>query len=109
MALGFVAVSVFVGGGIVDYMSLRNQQAALQDVADRAAIASAQELVVFKGSEGRIEAVAKTFVDANYKRDHEAGAEVINDGKGVKVTITAKPQTYFPGPIARGVSEVKAE
>ncbi|HEV7691522.1 MAG TPA: pilus assembly protein TadG-related protein [Hyphomonadaceae bacterium] len=109
MALGFVAISVFVGGGIIDYMSLRNQQGALQDVADRAAIAAAQELVVFKGSEGRVDSVAQTFVDANYKREHQADAEIVNEGKGVKVTITSKPQTYFPGPIARGVTEVKAE
>jgi Flp pilus assembly protein TadG len=108
MALGCVAVSVLVGGGIIDYMSLRNQEGALQDVADRAAIAAAQELVVFKGSNDRVDSVAATFVDANYKREHETEAEIVNNGKGVKVTITSAPQTYFPGPIAQGVTEVKA-
>jgi Flp pilus assembly protein TadG len=34
--------------GIVDYMSLPNQKRDLQGTADRAAIAVAQELVVFK-------------------------------------------------------------
>lgn len=109
MAIGLMVVAVFVGGGIVDYMSLRNQQNALQDVADRAAIAAAQELVVFKGSVGRVDAVASTFVDANYGRRHTTSATIVNGGKGVKVIVTADPQTYFPGPIARGVTEVSAE
>jgi Flp pilus assembly protein TadG len=109
MMLGIMAVVVFIVGGVVDYMSLRNQQADLQDVADRAAIAAAQELVVFKGSNDRVDSVAETFVDANYARVHTTDAEIVNKGKGVRVKVTSKPRTYFPGPIAQGVKEVKAE
>lgn len=107
MALGAMVIGAFVGGGIVDYMSLRNQQHKLQGVADRAAIAAAQELVVFKGSDGRVTAVATSFVDGNYKdKPHVTAARVIDGGKAVEVTISAEPQTYFPGPVARGVSAI---
>lgn len=108
MALGVVAVGTFVVGGIVDYMSLSNQKQRLQGVADRAAIAAAQELVVFKGTDGRVTSVANAFVDANYdEKPHTTSAVIIDDGKAVEVTVTAEPKTYFPGPIARGVTEVK--
>ena len=110
MALGVMAISAFIVGGIIDYMSLSNQKQRLQGVADHAAIAAAQELVVFKGSDGRVTSVAKAFVDANYdEKPHVTSAVIIDDGKAVEVTITAEPKTYFPGPIARGVSEVKVK
>lgn len=108
MALGVVAVSTFVVGGIVDYMSLSNQKQRLQGVADRTAIAAAQELVVFKGSNGRVTSVAEAFVSANYdEKPQVTTARIIDDGKAVEITITAEPKTYFPGPIARGVKEIK--
>jgi len=108
MALGVVAVATFIGGGIVDYMSISNQKQKLQGVADRAAIAAAQELVVFKGSDGRMTAVAEAFVKASYaERTPLTTARVADDGKAVEVTLTAKPITFFPGPIAQGVHEVK--
>ncbi|MDP3738513.1 MAG: pilus assembly protein TadG-related protein [Hyphomonadaceae bacterium] len=110
MMLGIMAVATFVIGGIVDYMSLQNQKQTLQGVADRAAIAAAQELIVFKGTNGRVAAVATSFVDASYTAmPHETTAEIIEDGKAVRVSITAKPQTYFPGPIAQGVSAIGAQ
>ncbi len=110
MALGFVAIATFIGGGIVDYMSLINQKQKLQGVADRAAIAAAQELVVFKGSDGRMTAVAEAFVKASYAEDTPiTTARVVEDGKAVAVTLVARPITFFPGPIAQGVHEVKAD
>lgn len=110
MMIGIMAVSTFVIGGIVDYMSLQNQKQTLQGVADRAAIAAAQELIVFKGTNGRVAAVATSFVDASYNAmPHETTAEIIDEGNAVKVSITAKPQTYFPGPIAQGVGAIVAE
>jgi len=110
MMLGIMAVAAFIVGGIVDYMSLSNQKQQLQGVADRAAVAAAQELVVAKGTDDRVSSVATTFVNANYTaKAHETEAEIIEKGKAVHVTITAAPQTYFPGPIARGVSQIKVE
>ena len=61
-----MAVAIFMTGGVIDYMSLINQKQQLQGVADRAAIAAAQELIVFKGTDGRVNAVAETFVDSSY-------------------------------------------
>jgi Flp pilus assembly protein TadG len=93
MMLGIMAVVAFVGGGIVDYMSIANQKHALQGVADRAAIAAAQELIVARNDDARISSVASSFVDANYARTHTTNAAIIEDGKAVQVTIAAKPQT----------------
>ena len=108
MMLGIMAIGAFIVGGIVDYMSLSNQRRGLQGIADRAAIAAAQELVVFKGNDGRVQAVAEAFVNASYTRSHETTAEIIDDGKAVKVTISADAQTYFPGPIGQ-VESVAAD
>lgn len=104
---GFMLVAAFIIGGVVDYMSLSNQKHALQGVADRAAIAAAQELIVFKGSDGRVDAVASSFVKVNYTtKPATVAARVIDDGKAVEVSISAEPQTYFPGPVASGVKAV---
>ena len=109
-ALGLMLVAAFIVGGIVDYMSLSNQKQQLQGVADRAAIAAAQELVVFKGSDGRVTSVATAFVNSNYTaKAHTTKAEIIEKDGAVKVTVVADPQTYFPGPIAQNVKEVKVE
>lgn len=109
-AVGLMAVAAFVVGGIVDYMSLSNQKHQLQGVADRAAIAAAQELIVFKGTDNRVTAVAQSFVKANYTRTLQVtSATVVDDGKAVKVTITAEPQTFFPGPVAQSVTELSVE
>jgi Flp pilus assembly protein TadG len=107
-ALGLMLVAAFIVGGVVDYMSLSNQKHQLQGVADRAALAAAQELVVFKGSNGRVASVAEIFVDSNYtEKPHITTARIVEDGKAVEVTISAEPKTYFPGPIARNVTEIK--
>lgn len=108
MMVSIMAVATFVIGGVVDYMSLQNQKQTLQGVADRAAVAAAQELIVFKGTNGRVAAVAASFVDASYQdMPHETGAEIIDNGQAVRVTVTAQPQTYFPGPIASGVNAIQ--
>jgi Flp pilus assembly protein TadG len=110
MAVGAIALIVFLGGSIIDYMSLSNQRQQLQGVADRAAIAAAQELVVFKGTDSRVNSVANAFVSATYNdRPHITAAEVIDGGKAVKVTISIEPKTYFPGPIAQGVSAIRVK
>jgi len=106
-AAGLMAVAAFIVGGIVDYMSLSNQKHQLQGVADRAAIAAAQELVVFKGSDGRVTAVAQSFVSANYAQtSHKTQARIIDKGKAVEVMVQAAPRTYFPGPVATGTKSV---
>lgn len=95
--------------GVVDYMSVSNQKQALQGVADRAALAAAQELVVSAGSDTRVSAIAASFVDANYKAPHATAAEILEGGQAVTVSISAEPKTFFPGPIANGVSSIDVE
>ena len=95
MALGVIAIMTLVGGGIVDYMSLQNQKQQLQGVVDRAAIAAAQELVVFKGTDSRVNSVANAFVNANYtEKPHTTGAKVIHNGKDVDVMKPAEMKTF---------------
>jgi Flp pilus assembly protein TadG len=108
MMLGIMAVVAFIVGGIVDYMSLSNQKRDLQGVADRAAVAAAQELVAFKGTDSRVQSVAESFVNASYTEPHQTTAQIIDDGRAVKVSITADAKTYFPGPIG-SVEYVGAE
>ncbi len=110
MMVGIMAVGALIVGAVVDYMSLSNQKQSLQGVADRAAIAAAQELVVAKASDARVEAVATSFVDANYSTGaHATEARIVEDGKAVRVVIKADPHTFFPGPMSRGVKELKVE
>lgn len=108
-AMGLFAVAIFITGGVIDYMSIINQKQQLQGVADRAAIAAAQELIVFKGTDGRVNAVAETFVSTSYTRTQQTtAARIVDDGKAVEVTITAASQTFFPGPIAQGNPTISA-
>lgn len=101
MMLGVMAAAAVIIGCIVDYMSVSNQKNSLQGMADRAALAAAQELVVAKASDARVQAVAASFVNANQSNQaHLTTATVIDKGKAVHVTIKAKPQTFFPSPFA---------
>jgi Flp pilus assembly protein TadG len=103
-----IAVLAILTGGIIDYMSLSNQKRDLQGVADRAAIAAAQELVAFKGTDGRVQSVAESFVNASYTGPHQTTAQIIDDGRAVKVSVTADAKTFFPGPMG-SVENVGAE
>jgi Flp pilus assembly protein TadG len=107
---GVIGVAFFICGSVVDYLSLSNQKNELQGVADRAAVAAAQELIVAKATDARIDSVAVSFVDANYPgKQHETDAKIVEKGKAVQVTITSKPQTFFPGPMADKVKEIKVD
>jgi hypothetical protein len=98
-ALMLGGVSVVILGG-VDFMSVASQNQLLQSVADRAALAAAQELVVARADDDRVTAVANSFVNANYDGEHQTVARVIESGKAVEVTITATPRTYFNTPFS---------
>ncbi len=106
-AAGLMLVAAFISGGVVDYISLIGQKHDLQAVADRAAVAAAQELIVFKGSDVRVASVTKAFVDANYDSTaHRATAKIVEKGKAVEVTLTAVSRTFFPGPVAQGTKSL---
>ncbi len=105
LMLGGVSV-VMVGG--VDLMSVANQNHLLQSVADRAALAAAQELIVARSDDDRVTAVANSYVNANYDGAHQTAARVIESGKAVEVTITAAPKTYFNTPFSGAGKTVSA-
>lgn len=98
-ALILSGVSVAIFGG-VDLMSVSNQNQLLQSIADKAALAAAQELVVARSDDSRVTAVANSYVNANYDGEHQTAARVIESGKAVEVTITAAPRSYFNTPFS---------
>ncbi len=110
MMMALIGVTAFITANIVDYMSLSNQKQSLQRVADHAALAAAQELIVFAGSDERVDAVAKRFVDSGYSTTgHTTTAEILEGGRAVQVTIEADPRTFFPSIVSDGVTKIKAE
>ena len=109
LMMGAIGLAAFITAGVIDFMSLTNQKQSLQSVADHAALAAAQELIVSAGTDERVTAVAQRFVDASYSETHTTTAEIIDDGRAVRVSIVAAPRTFFPGPISSGVSAVGVE
>jgi Flp pilus assembly protein TadG len=108
MAAG-MAASMFVAANVIDYISLTNQKQTLQSLADRAAIASAQEMVVSQGSDARLTAVAQAYVRVSYSGEQTTTATILDNSQAVRVSITAAPRTFFHGPMASGVDELHAE
>lgn len=110
LMMGVIGLAAFITAGVADFMSLSNQKQSLQSVADHAALAAAQELIVSAGTDARVTAVAQRFVDAGYNAtSHTTTANIIDDGRAVRVSIVAAPRTFFPGPISDGVSVVGVE
>jgi len=85
---------VVLAGG-VDAISVSNQSVLLQSVADRAALASAQELIIANSSQSRVSAVAARYVAANYDGAQTTSTRVIDGGKAVEVSITAEPRAFL--------------
>lgn len=104
-----LGVIVIMGGGLIDYMSLSNQRMSLQGLADRAALAAAQELIVSAGAETRVAAVAQAMVkSAALDVEPTTEAKIIEDGQAVTVSLAAKPKTFFAGPLS-GIDVISAE
>jgi len=108
LMMAAVGVLAILGTNVVDYMSLSNQRSSLQGLADRAALAAAQELIVFSGTDARVTAVAESFVNANYHGKAETNAAIVEAGKSVKVTVSAAPQAFFPTAFSK-IESIKAE
>jgi hypothetical protein len=94
---------------VIDYASLGSQKRNLQAVADGAAVAAAREMVVTKATGQRVQAVADSYVAANY---HGPGAldtaAVVEMGRAVEVTVSAEPKVYFPGPVGANAKRMSA-
>ncbi|HEV7694301.1 MAG TPA: pilus assembly protein TadG-related protein [Hyphomonadaceae bacterium] len=104
-----MAMVTLIAGGVIDYASLRMQQADVQHAADAAALAAAHELALAADADQRVGPVAQTFVEANYSRAFKADAKIVEDGKAVQVTVTSPPRVFFPGPIGMNAKVVTAE
>ncbi|MEO1324506.1 MAG: TadE/TadG family type IV pilus assembly protein, partial [Pseudomonadota bacterium] len=98
-AIFFVVLMVVVGGTL-DLMSVSHQKAALQDLADNAALASVNELAVTSEDVERVRAVAQAFVERSDLNIISVDADVNSDLREVTVTIAAEPKTNFPKTMA---------
>lgn len=107
--LAMLVVATLIIGGVIDFMSLVNQKQTVQDVADRTAVAAARELVIAKGTKERVQSVSERYLVANYSgAGAKVNAEIVENGRAVKVDVSADPQVYFPGPVGRNAKRVKA-
>jgi Flp pilus assembly protein TadG len=109
MMAGVMGAGVVIIGSVIDYMSVVTQKHSLQGLADHAALAAARELIVSTPSDDRMNAIAASFVKAGYTGPHTTSAELVEDGRAVKVSIEAEPKTFFPSPFANGVQAISAE
>lgn len=102
-------VGVFITGGVVDYISLTLQEKDVQRAADHAALAAAGELVTGDAAEKRVQEIASVYVASNYTREATTQAEMLDEGGGVRVVVSAPPRVFFPGPIGANAKNVVAE
>jgi Flp pilus assembly protein TadG len=108
--MGVMATLALIVGGVIDYASLGNEKRSLQSVADGAALAAAREMVIVKATDVRVQSIAESYVKANFKSGEAATkAEIVENGRAVKVSVSADPQVYFPGPIGLNATTVHAE
>lgn len=109
LMVGGIGVGLLVASNVIDYASLSIQKGTLQGLADRAALAAAQELIVSRSSDARVTAVAQAIVGASYDMQQDTTATVIDNGAAVRVDIVAAPKAFFPSVMSAGVSQVTVE
>ncbi len=94
-AVIFVAALALVGGAL-DLMSVSNQKSALQELADKAALAAVREMAITADDKQRIEAVARSFSERTDLLIQSVVTEVNLEDREVRVDLTARPKTNFP-------------
>lgn len=94
-AVMLVALLALVGGGL-DLMSVSNQKASLQDLADGAALAAVHELAVSTEDATRPKEVARYYAETSQWDLTKFDAQVDLHAREVTVTIAAKAVTHFP-------------
>ena len=90
-----VALLALVGGGL-DLMSVSNQKASLQDLADGAALAAVHELAVTAEDAERPKEVARYYAETSEWVLTKFDAQVDLQAREVTVMLAAKPVTNFP-------------
>ncbi|MCR9224365.1 MAG: pilus assembly protein [Hyphomonas sp.] len=94
-AVIFVAGLALVGGAL-DLMSVSNQKASLQELADNAALAAVREMAITADDSTRIEAVAKSFSARTDLLIESVVTDVNLEDREIRVDLTARPRTNFP-------------
>ena len=94
-AVIFVAALALLGGAL-DLMSVSNQKSALQELADKAALAAVREMAITADDKQRIEAVARSFSERTNLLIQSVVTEVNLEDREVRVDLTARPNTHFP-------------
>ena len=86
-----IAAPVLFGvvGLAIDYVSMSNQQAALQGLSDTAAIAAAREMALSNSGSQQLYAVVKSYANQKSKKfPNQIDAKVLVDEKQGSVTVT---------------------
>jgi Flp pilus assembly protein TadG len=104
-----VAAPVILGmvGLGIDYSLMTRERSKMQVAADAAALAAAGELHLAQSSMNNVPALAQTYAQANLASSApELGAQVkatvIDNGKAVRVVITASHQSMLARVISQG-------
>lgn len=92
MLVGVIALL----GGALDLMSVSNQKASLQEVADYAALAAVREMAITADDSQRIEAVAVNFAERSDLLISAVQVDVNLEDRQVRVDLTATPRSHFP-------------
>ena len=109
LMMGAFGMAAFIGLNVVDYVSMTIQKQSIQGLADRAALAAAQELIVAQASDARVTAVARAIVKGSYEGEQVTTAAIVDGNTAVHVNIEAAPKTFFFGPMSAGVDRIRAE
>ena len=106
---GGIAGLTILAVNVIDFASVSIQKQSIQGLADRAALAAAQELIVSHASDARVSAVAQAIVVGSYDGEQVTTASIVEDGAAVHVTIDVTPRTFFPSAMAGGLDVLRGE
>lgn len=104
-----------MGGLATDYALLYNKRAELQNVADAAALASAEELLVSTATASQVQSAAEQFVLANFSSARAAvagassltvDAQMLASERGVKVGLSYEWTPFFAQLFDPGVTPI---
>ncbi|MEZ5792011.1 MAG: TadE/TadG family type IV pilus assembly protein [Nitratireductor sp.] len=104
-----------MGGLATDYALLYNKRAELQNVADAAALASAEELVVSTATASQVQSAAEEFVLANFYTTKanvtksaalSINAKMLTGERGVKVDLSYEWAPFFAQLFDPGVTPI---
>lgn len=108
-ATGLLLAAVFIGGGVVDYVSLVLQKSDVQAAADNAALGAVREVQIAQNDPARLNEVAKLIAEGNLAgyENIEVVSKPLGDGI-LEVFISVPPRVFFPGIIGSTATAVQA-